>query len=61
MPTYNYKCTSCNTIKEFTHKIYDDKPICTNKCCLKDSLVKIPNAVNVIYKGAGWFKKDGKY
>jgi putative FmdB family regulatory protein len=55
MPTYDYKCKTCDlkmvVIRTLTEK--ERKPICPNDA---QSLVRVYDAPAVTFKGIGWGK-----
>lgn len=58
MPTYDYKCDSCDTRKEVYHSIKENPTIvCDCGMAMKRS---IPKNVNFVLKGLGWSGKNIK-
>jgi putative FmdB family regulatory protein len=59
MPTYEYKCVSCEEIFERFHKM-TDPPM--KKCPVCGSKVKkvISGGVGIIFKGSGFYTTDYK-
>jgi putative FmdB family regulatory protein len=57
MPTYDYKCKTCELKMSVIRKIEDKErtPLCAN--CVKD-LVRVYDAPAVTFMGIGW-GKDG--
>lgn len=58
MPTYQYRCTSCNTeleaVQKFTDEPLTDCPECDG------NLRKVFNAVGVVFKGSGFYATDNR-
>jgi putative FmdB family regulatory protein len=58
MPTYNYRCDSCDHELEAFHKMSDD-PL--KKCpeCGKNKLVRVPSGgIGLAFKGSGFYIND---
>ena len=60
MPTYHYKCQKCNQEFDIKQSMNDNKLTHCDKCN-EETLERIIQAVGVVYKGNGWFKKNGSY
>ncbi len=58
MPTYQYRCTSCNTEVEAVQKFTDDPLTECPEC--DGSLRKVFNAVGVVFKGSGFYATDNR-
>jgi len=58
MPTYDYKCTSCDTKKEVYHGIKEEPSIICE--CGSEMRKSIPKNVNFVLKGLGWSGKNIK-
>lgn len=58
MPTYQYRCTSCNTELEAVQKFTDDPLTECPEC--DGSLRKVFNAVGVVFKGSGFYATDNR-
>ena len=58
MPTYQYRCTSCNTELEAVQK-FTDEPLTECPEC-DGSLRKVFNAVGVVFKGSGFYATDNR-
>lgn len=59
-PHYDYKCTSCNRIFEFFHKMSDD-PLTDCPSCEKSALQRlIGTGGGIIFKGQGFYETDYK-
>ena len=57
MPTYEYKCESCDTITEVFQSIMDDALTECNKC--NGKIVRlISRNVNIQFKGSGFYVND---
>lgn len=58
MPTYQYRCTSCNTEVEVVQKFTDDPLTDCPEC--DGNLRKVFNAVGVVFKGSGFYATDNR-
>lgn len=60
MPTYEYKCSTCDTTFEYFQSIKDE-PL-TNCLCEKKGEVKrlISSGTGIIFKGSGFYVTDYK-
>lgn len=58
MPTYQYRCTSCDTDLEAVQKFTDD-PLTDCPDC-DGTLRKVYNAVGVVFKGSGFYATDNR-
>lgn len=58
MPTYQYRCTSCETDLEAVQKFTDDPLTDCPEC--EGSLRKVYNAVGVVFKGSGFYATDNR-
>lgn len=58
MPTYQYRCTSCDTELEKVQKFTDDPLTVCPEC--QGSLRKVFNAVGVVFKGSGFYATDNR-
>ena len=58
MPTYQYRCTSCDTDLEVVQKFTDD-PLSDCPDC-DGNLRKVFNAVGVVFKGSGFYATDNR-
>lgn len=56
MPTYDYKCSECDTVKEVFHGI-NEEPKLTCEKCGHSPLVRIISGCNFVLKGEGWPSK----
>lgn len=56
MPTYEYKCSKCETTFEVVQKITEDPVSKCSECGGK--VERLINATNFILKGNGWYKTD---
>lgn len=58
MPTYQYRCTSCDdeleVVQKFTDPALSECPACTG------ALRKVYNAVGVVFKGSGFYRTDSR-
>ena len=60
MPTYDYRCTSCNYTWEVFQSI-KDKKITTCPKCQKETAERLISKGNgVIFKGSGFYETDYK-
>ena len=59
MPTYDYKCSSCENVFE---EVQSMKAPLLTKCskCGDDSLVRLIGGGSVIFKGSGFYQTDYK-
>lgn len=52
MPTYEYRCSTCDTVVEIVHAMLDES---TRQCERCDSeLTKLFSIPKIQYKGSGW-------
>lgn len=58
MPTYQYRCTSCETDLEVVQSFTDD-PLTKCPDC-KGDLRKVYSAVGVVFKGSGFYATDNR-
>ena len=58
MPTYQYRCTSCDTDLEAVQKFTDDALSDCPEC--DGNLRKVFNAVGVVFKGSGFYATDNR-
>jgi len=58
MPTYQYRCTSCDTELEKVQK-FSDEPLTVCPEC-NGSLRKVFSAVGVVFKGSGFYATDNR-
>ncbi|HEX5336690.1 MAG TPA: FmdB family zinc ribbon protein [Propionicimonas sp.] len=58
MPTYQYRCTSCDTDLEVVQKFTDDPLTDCPEC--DGNLRKVFNAVGVVFKGSGFYATDNR-
>jgi putative FmdB family regulatory protein len=58
MPTYQYRCTSCDTELEAVQRFTDDPLTVCPEC--DGSLRKVFNAVGVVFKGSGFYATDNR-
>jgi putative FmdB family regulatory protein len=56
MPTYEYRCKSCNSIHEIEHGFSDERPTTCPTCGGK--LVRVFHPVGVVFKGSGFHRTD---
>lgn len=58
MPTYQYRCTSCEraleVVQKFTDASLTECPECSGQ------LKKVFNAVGVVFKGSGFYRTDSR-
>lgn len=58
MPTYQYRCTSCDAELEAVQKFTDDPLTDCPEC--DGTLRKVYNAVGVVFKGSGFYATDNR-
>lgn len=58
MPTYQYRCTSCDRELEVFQKFTDDALTECPEC--SGALRKVFNAVGVVFKGSGFYATDNR-
>ena len=58
MPTYQYRCTSCDRDLEVVQKFTDDPLTDCPEC--DGNLRKVFNAVGVVFKGSGFYATDNR-
>lgn len=58
MPTYQYRCTSCDRELEAVQKFTDDALTDCPEC--DGNLRKVFNAVGVVFKGSGFYATDNR-
>ncbi len=58
MPTYQYRCTSCDRELEVVQKFTDDPLTDCPEC--DGNLRKVFNAVGVVFKGSGFYATDNR-
>lgn len=56
MPVYSYKCAHCQLEFE-KRQSFDEEPLSTCPDC-GHSVRRVPQRVDVIYRGSGWAHKD---
>ena len=54
MPTYEYRCLTCETEFESVQSIMDDSKSICPKCESKDTLKLIAGSSSFVLKGGGW-------
>lgn len=57
MPTYDYKCPKCKTMKELVHSIIDTPRISCEKCEVTMTRL-IGGGTAVHFKGSGFWETD---
>ena len=56
MPTYDYKCLSCNAIKTIVKSIHE--PLTKQKCkSCNIEMARVYGNVGVVFNGSGWAGK----
>lgn len=58
MPIYDYACTACGHLVEVVHGIDAHGPRFCPSCGADGSMRKTIAAPAIVFKGAGWAKKD---
>lgn len=57
MPTYEFKCDSCNVVVEFIFKVEElETPNC--ELC-KSPMHRVYGAPGIVFKGTGFYKTGG--
>lgn len=59
MPTYEYKCSQCNTVTEETHKMTEDVLVICDKCNEKKIRV-VSGGLGLRFQGNGFYITDYK-
>ena len=59
MPTYDYRCDSCEHRFELTQSIKDD-PITVCPNCGEEAVVKVFGVPGIAFKGSGFYKTDNR-
>lgn len=59
MPTYDYRCRSCDHTFEAQQSFADD-PLTICPECGEPSLRKLFNSVGISFKGSGFYKNDSR-
>lgn len=57
MPTYEYKCFSCNKEFEVVQKITEE-PLKTCPSCQSSNFKRLISSTSFLLKGTGWYKTD---
>jgi putative FmdB family regulatory protein len=61
MPTYDYQCTSCDTVHEVFHGFREAGPDTCPACGAQGTLRKLISAGSgIIFKGTGFYETDYK-
>ena len=60
MPTYDFKCESCDNSWEVTKRMVDPNP---SQCpdCSSEEIKQVIGAGNFNLKGTGWYETDFKW
>ena len=58
MPTYVYRCDSCNNQFELFQRMSDD-PLDTCPSC-EGAVRRVIHPVGVVFKGSGWYINDSR-
>ena len=59
MPTYEYRCDSCDTTSNVVQKMTDPTlTVCPE--CGAEGLRKLFNGVGVVFKGSGFYRTDSR-
>ena len=56
MPTYDYRCKSCEKSFEAFHSINFEEPVLCPDC--KEPAAKLLSSATIIYKGSGFYTTD---
>ncbi len=59
MPTYDYQCESCQSVREVFHGISEEPEILCEQCNAKMKRM-IGAGVGIIFKGSGFYVNDYK-
>ena len=59
MPTYEYRCTSCDEHLEVVQS-FKDEPLTKCPNCGKKALRKVFSPVGIVFKGSGFYKTDSR-
>ena len=59
MPTYEYRCNSCDEHLEVVQS-FKDEPLTKCPNCGKKSLRKVFSPVGIVFKGSGFYKTDSR-
>jgi putative FmdB family regulatory protein len=58
MPTYSYRCTSCDNAFDITQAFTDDSLTTCQKCQMP--LRKVFSAIGVTFQGSGFYRTDSR-
>src|SRR5688572_17872839 len=58
MPTYHYRCSSCDQHLEIVQRMSDD-PITTCSAC-GGEMVKVLKPIGIVLKGSGFYRTDSR-
>jgi putative FmdB family regulatory protein len=58
MPTYSYRCTSCDNAFDITQAFTDDSLTTCQKCEMP--LRKVFSAIGVTFQGSGFYRTDSR-
>lgn len=58
MPTYQYRCQSCDGLLEVVQSFTDDALTVCPEC--NGALRKVFNSVGVVFKGSGFYRTDSR-
>lgn len=58
MPTYQYRCQSCDELLEVVQSFTDDALTVCPEC--NGALRKVFNSVGVVFKGSGFYRTDSR-
>ncbi|WP_082176642.1 FmdB family zinc ribbon protein [Arsenicicoccus sp. oral taxon 190] len=58
MPTYSYRCTSCDEAFDIVQSFSDDSLTVCPAC--EGRLRKVFNSVGVVFKGSGFYRTDSR-
>lgn len=58
MPTYHYRCSSCEHSFDFFQKFADDPLTECPEC--QGTIRRVPQPVGIVFKGSGWYVNDSR-
>lgn len=60
MPTYTYRCNSCEYEFDIKQRMADDPLTDCPECDTDSSLRKVMNSVGIVFKGSGFYVTDSR-
>jgi putative FmdB family regulatory protein len=58
MPTYHYRCSSCNHSFDYFQK-FSEAPLTECPEC-SGTIRRVPQPVGIVFKGSGWYINDSR-